>query len=766
MIKNIKRVGIIFLAIAIICLMVIGCCLAFSVKTESKYNTGLESGDNDWQTVVDIPEVSEADTIRLNQATDDEMTQAFRDALTKSATEFKTVKIVLEKDWNCPKNFIIDYNMKIVLDLNGHKMDASNTKEYISIIYNYGSLFITDSVYVNNAEAIKASVNAIYDRRDKGTIDDTQVATELNNINCGKITGGYTDSGYGAIVNSSRKTFGASENSTFYAGGNLYIFGGLFCNSSSGCGGAFYTYNEATLHFYDGIVANNKSTEFVGGGIANAGHLLMKGGLIIGNHATATRGGGIALYQRDYSLGFSVIEDVELRSNHSFASGAGIAVNDSLAQLTRVKFKNNIAGYDNNYQSENNNGVAGGGIWINGGVTSLVMKYCEFYGNEQNYGGAVYLSNGAIPTYIDNCIIKDTTSYRHCGGIYVTSSSIAYVSNTTIENNQVVYGQSIGAGGLQVYGTASVYGKNLTIKNNKVLGSNGGGGIFVGDACRFYLSGANDISGNTIKDGVASDIYLDKMKMYITGEISLKSTADGGSGKPMVIEECAKTSKFDTFTWGYSKFVNGIDPSTLFTNVNGAKAVLKNDEVCFDYSVNSEYDFTYLDNGIRKYYKDTDKLFGYNDSAIKSKVLGKILPNTSVNEFIANIEPFGFENMKLFNCEGVQVFGNGSDSKYANMLDNGEELAVGTDWYMTCTLNGVNQTIYLSVLGDINGDGKINSADVTLVNKIAIGEVDFGSLSLTQRLASLIINKNNVTTIDSRVIWEVTCGKVDIRDFI
>ncbi len=766
MIKNIKRVGIIFLAVAIICLMVTGFCLAFGGKKDLPNDTGLDKSENNWQTVVDVPDISEANTVRLNQATDSEMTIAFNEAIQRSRTEGIIIKVVLEKNWNCPRNMSIGDSVQIVLDLNGFKMDASTATNRASIFYNYGTLFVTDSVYRTNANSIKASVNAIYNRYDNGELDDAGVIKELDKINCGKITGGATsDNGYGGIINTTHREYGHDTNGYLPVSGRTYVFGGLFFNSQANRGGAFFVYDDAILHFYDGIIAHNKTVGYNGGGISLAGYLLMKGGIIAGNHSSKS-GGGIELYSRGNLRNHSIIEDVIIRSNRSFNGSGGLLINYCSVYLARLNIHNNIAGYDNDYQSEQNNSSGGGALSV-GGNSAFYMTDCEIYKNEQNYGGAIYISTYALQAYINNSVIAENTSYRHCGGIYVTSSAMLCIENTTIENNQVVYGQDIGGCGLQAFSNASIYAKNMTIRNNEVLGSTGGGGIYVSETGKFYLSGANDISGNTIKDGVASDLFLaNGMKLYITGDLSLKTTEDGGSEKPMIVEENTNNSRFDTFTYGYSKFAKGINPATIFTTINGGKAVLKNGEVAFDYSVNSIYDFVYLENGVRKYYKDSDKLFGYNDNAIGTKVLGKILPNTSVNDFVKNIQPFGFEDIKLFNCEGTQVYGSGADSKFVDLLGNCEELAVGTDWHLTIIANGVEQTIYLSVLGDINGDGKINSADVTLVNKIANGEREFESLSLTQKLATLIINKNKVTSVDREVLWQIACGKVEIQDYI
>ena len=100
------------------------------------------------------------------------------------------------------------------------------------------------------------------------------------------------------------------------------------------------------------------------------------------------------------------------------------------------------------------------------------------------------------------------------------------------------------------------------------------------------------------------------------------------------------------------------------------------------------------------------------------------------------------------------------------MLDNKYELSVGTGWYLEYNTDTGKQKIYLSVLGDVTGDGKINAIDITYLRQVANSMEIYDSLSIEKKLASLIVNIGKVTTADSEIIRNVLDLKIDISIFL
>ena len=61
----------------------------------------------------------------------------------------------------------------------------------------------------------------------------------------------------------------------------------------------------------------------------------------------------------------------------------------------------------------------------------------------------------------------------------------------------------------------------------------------------------------------------------------------------------------------------------------------------------------------------------------------------------------------------------------------------------------------LSILGDVNGDGRISASDVTYLRQIASDNALYESLSVEKKLASMVINKGNVTSADAEIVKNV-----------
>ena len=69
--------------------------------------------------------------------------------------------------------------------------------------------------------------------------------------------------------------------------------------------------------------------------------------------------------------------------------------------------------------------------------------------------------------------------------------------------------------------------------------------------------------------------------------------------------------------------------------------------------------------------------------------------------------------------------------------------------------DGETERITLSVLGDVNGDGRISASDVTYLRQIASDNALYESLSVEKKLASMVINKGNVTSADAEIVKNV-----------
>ena len=673
MIKNIKRVGIIFLAVAIICLLVIGCLIAVNVQNNIIDNGLNVTQKDDLDNNISVSSVAPPTATKNFTLTCDcadgmpctcgKMAEIWDNAIQTSIDMYgynrKWVNVYLDKDWiakedsNWTRSFgtgiaflngriAIPRGAEIRLDLCGNTIDrgftsrdadgnltADKGRSQGNVIIVYGGTFaLYDSTYDD------AVVKDIY--REYGD-NKEQFYNQLKALDYGKITGGSStkDSNGGGISIQMNAYFD--------------MYGGIITgNWAKDCGAIWC---EAPVKIWKGLIFDNASHNYAAISTPNNASIKIEGGMTVFNKTTKNAGGGIYMG----AVGFSLI------------------------------------------------------------IRHHVVAY--------NYAEA------------------------SAGGIVCR-----YGQSTDLGNIDVVYNTSgTSVGGIQVYQ----------------------------DTRFFWGGGYCNIYGNTNVDGERSDLCLyGDRKINFTGPITTNPIIDEDGNEqpgeeyakmPMVINGYTGAYRLNAFTSLYKQFNADLNPALIFESdkYNGRPTV-KNGEVYFDFSADSDYDYLYMEDGIRKNYKDNDKLYGFNDNNVTSLILGNVLPNTSVNEFITNIQPFGYADIKLFNGVGTQVYGNGCDSTYESLFDNANELAIGTGWRIDCIIAEKSESIYISVLGDITGDGKVNSADVNYLRQAINDNSLYNNLADKQyiQLAMLILNKNGLTKNDAEILWNVVCGKMDIKDFI
>ncbi len=213
-------------------------------------------------------------------------------------------------------------------------------------------------------------------------------------------------------------------------------------------------------------------------------------------------------------------------------------------------------------------------------------------------------------------------------------------------------------------------------------------------------------------------------------------------------------------------FKDNLNYNVTINYVNTGKLTITNPSVIRP-TDNSGYDFMILQNNKRVSYKEKELIHGDNDSEYTNFVLGNIAPNTSVQTLLNNIS-FDTTLITIYNGANEVVYGENAKAFYTKDIDNGTELAVGTGWYIRYEkLTGGEETIYLSVLGDLTGDGKVNSADVNCLRQMVNNSEVYTNSSEVVKLSSLIINNGKTpTNADAEILWNVVCGKIDMSDFI
>ncbi|MDE6565885.1 MAG: hypothetical protein K2L47_02320, partial [Clostridia bacterium] len=429
--------------------------------------------------------------------------------------------------------------------------------------------------------------------------DKNSINRRTSLISVGAIRGGSNTGNGGGIYAAANSTLniysGMIDGNFAKNGGAIFVdtgskfnmYGGIiFNNETTGYAPGVYVTNNSTFKMYDGIIISNTGQNF-GGGIHVSGladklsYFVMHNGIIAHNYSMY--GAGVSLCE--YSE--SIIYNAEICYNYALGNSAGLLAWNytSKVDLYNCKINNNIA-----YFSSGVNG--GAGILSNG---------------ELNIHGGEICDNTYINSY-DTRVVNG-------GGVYISAGSALFES-VVVARNQIKSfindGEHAFAGGISIASAASenvVFGADVQVYDN-------------------------------IAHGINSDIRLEKgQKINITAVgrntyLGIKLADDYGS---------------ESFTNGYGANNGDDNPSEFFFSNDGVKiAILNGGEVSFENTIESNtYDFVYFENDVRKNYADNNLIHAVNDYE-KSKtlnggklILGNILPNTSVNEFITKVNYSG-----------------------------------------------------------------------------------------------------------------------------
>ena len=184
-----------------------------------------------------------------------------------------------------------------------------------------------------------------------------------------------------------------------------------------------------------------------------------------------------------------------------------------------------------------------------------------------------------------------------------------------------------------------------------------------------------------------------------------------------------------------------------------------------------KYDYQYIDsNNIRQFYGNS-YMHKLNDenlnivNGVSKYVLGNIPINTSIETFLQNL----YSDRNL-----IKIYAKESDITpiYDGLLGTrsnlSQTLATGfkVELYSNSTDTTPFDTIYLSVLGDINGDGRINASDVSYLRQVANDSTLLESMSLERQLACMINNKGGITEVDSEILRNYIGKEIDLEKFM
>ena len=805
MAKAIKRVWVMLLAVAIICLMAIGVLLG--ATSAKKDNANLFGSSNKIENVnetseVEIPPISEE--VLLDGTTCAEQATKWTEAINKALTG-KHILVKLNSDWVAQTNssyttafgvdtgsvlkyfdvgrIYIPENIWLTIDLNGHKIDrnlkSKNARDCGGVIHAYGNLIIKDSQFDNDAilEAYNKNPNI-----------------DFKTIISGGITGGKTINDGGAIkfyntliVESGMIYDNYADTQVARGGGALYALnhanlimnGGLiFNNISNGKGAGIYA-QDSTMDMYDGIILNNQSNISGGGIYAENATINIRGGIVSKNQAQGN-GGGIYSKTSTLNMYDGIIEKNQLPTAPSHGAGVcneGVVRNFGL-QIDKPAYFNMYGGkIRDNFAAH-----VGGGLMIGWGTTAKIyggeitnnVVYRHSAGISILDGSSLEMYGGKISNNKND--YKTSDAVATCGAginIFRYSSFIMYGGEISENEIKSSSGYQVNGAGVTITGAGSAILYGGEINNNRLI--NSGGGAF-GAGIYLYHHAAGGLAAPVLNiagpvkvyenniDGNPSDIYLSS-----TDKINITQAISTESDKAYVGVSLASDYGNNAFTNGYSAYNSGVNPKNIFyNNIGNSLAMQSGNEVVFGENILKvvNYDFIYKEDNTRKNYKDNNLIHSANDfdkvqRANNGKlIIGNITPNTKLTAFVENIL-FDKTKLIIYNQKGEIAYNKGV---YAEGAQN---MFVATGWKLETLSSGgaVLETAFVSVLGDVVADGVINTLDITYINRIAKGEIKLETLSIEEQLAAMVDNKGKVTSTDGKILLNVIGGNTEVDDY-
>ena len=407
MAKAIKRVGVIFLAVAIICLMAIGVILGTSyAKNSFNFNESLLDLDNKVNEANDVREGELppiVEEVFLDGTTCDEQAEKWKEAMEKSLANGgnQHILVTMKNDWVAKSDvqnttafgnwyyffdmgrICIPVNAMITLDLNGHTIDRALTIDVVGgePILVYGTLKLKDSKYKS------VDIQNLYFNNPS----DLSFLDFALNSGAGMITGG--------------------KNSLYSGGlsicdtGKFYMYGGLVYGNSALLGGGGICAAQTThVKIYDGIIANNSSDRGGGMYIAHSAKFDFYDGFVVGNKSLLSGGG---LFLADITMNATIYGGV-IAQNTSNDDGGGIFAIYTILNIYGGIIDRNIA--------SGSESSCGGGICGISPSAILNISGAKITNNECSNAGAGIFNTGSDSTItISDTIITGNIARLHPG---------------------------------------------------------------------------------------------------------------------------------------------------------------------------------------------------------------------------------------------------------------------------------------------------------------------------------------------------------------
>lgn len=258
-------------------------------------------------------------------------------------------------------------------------------------------------------------------------------------------------------------------------------------------------------------------------------------------------------------------------------------------------------------------------------------------------------------------------------------------------------------------------------------------------------------------------VFEAALNITVADGAAVTITPDGGSA--ITYDDSTKANKYELGTYT-------VTVTAVAGNTKDYLVILAAPEL-IELTLDSDYLFLFeayddsLGLFMRRAYIEYDFVHGTDDKDWTCHiVLGNVPYLTTVNELLKNIKDTLHQFIKISSDFGtVYDCGNPGEGYTEDMFDN-VMYAVGTGWRVDLCPDGTNpvDTVYISILTDLNGDGQVTGGDLSVTSSYMSARVDLDGTEY--RLAGYVSNAGYIGGPDLSAMSSIMSARTELSDYV
>lgn len=160
----------------------------------------------------------------------------------------------------------------------------------------------------------------------------------------------------------------------------------------------------------------------------------------------------------------------------------------------------------------------------------------------------------------------------------------------------------------------------------------------------------------------------------------------------------------------------------------------------------------------RRTYEELNWVHGVNDRNVERYVLGEIVAGATLTDLVANFSSAQLNKINVYANDGAIIY----EGNNGGIVSGNADLTICTGWKIQYGTGAAADIIYVSILGDVSGDGRIRMADAADIGSYVAGNQGITFEDLEVKLAAYIGNNGSISMRDSANISSIVAGNAGV----